>query len=113
MCALTRHVRSDGSCPYEDYVSHIFDSGRHSDAAKIESLANLLDRYGSQRLAKMGKAKKMNGVWELRVNRHRVFYFWHAKTRQYVLLNGFLKKSRKTPTGELQRAEALRAEHLM
>ena len=54
----------------------------------------------------------MNDVWQLRIGRHRVFYFWHGAAQAYVILNGFRKQSRKTPPAELQRAEALRVEHL-
>ena len=60
----------------------------------------------------MRLATKMNDVWELRVGRHRVFYFLDADTGRYVILNGFLKQTRKTPPQELQRAENLLAEHL-
>jgi phage-related protein len=57
-------------------------------------------------------AEKMNGVWQLRPGHHRIFYFWHAQAGRYVLLNGFRKKSNKTPRKELTKAETLRAEHL-
>ena len=63
-------------------------------------------------LVKMQLAEKMNDVWQLRVGVHRVFYFWHGDAQRYVMLNGFRKQTRRTPPAELQRAEALRVEHL-
>ena len=71
-----------------------------------------LELSGSDGLARMGLSEKMNGVWQLRVGAHRIFYFWHGDARRYVMLNGFRKQTRRTPPAELQRAETLRAEHL-
>lgn len=90
----------------------VYNSGRKRDAAKIRALVERLSQSGSQQLVAMQKAEKMNAVWQLRPGRHRVFYFWYPQARRYVLLNGFLKKSDKTPRNELTRAETLRAEHL-
>ena len=112
MYPLVFHVRSDGSCPYDEYVRQVYDSGRKADAAKIRAYVERLRQYGSQRLVAMQAAEKMNDVWQLRPGRHRMFYFWHAGAGRYVLLNGFQKKSRRTPPAELNRAESLRNEHL-
>lgn len=49
---------------------------------------------------------------QLRPGHHRVFYFWDDSSARYVLLNGFLKQSRRTPAAEIERAEALRTEYL-
>ncbi len=112
MYTLVFHVRPDGSCPYNEYVQQVHGSGRKGDAAKIRAFVERLRQFGSQRLAAMQAAEKMNDVWQLRPGRHRIFYFWYANVGRYVLLNGFQKKSRKTPPAELNRAETLRAEHL-
>ena len=106
------HVRPNGSCPYDEYVTSVFQSGRKQEAARIRATLELLAQSGSEGLVKMRLAEKMNDVWQLRVGVHRVFYFWHEDTRRYVILNGFRKQTRRTPPGELRRAEALRAERL-
>lgn len=106
------HRRPDGSCPYEEYVREVRKSGRKNDPAGIRALVDHLGQFGSQRLAAMDKAEKMNDLWQLRKGRHRIFYFWNAQSGRYVLLNGFLKKSNRTPRNELARAEALRLEHI-
>ncbi len=45
-----------------------------------------------------------NGVWELRPNDYRIFFFvWNGN--YIVLLHTFRKKTKKTPLREIQRAE--------
>ena len=112
MYEIIPHRRPDGACPYEEYARHVYDTGRKVDAAKIRALVDLLSRSGSQQLVAMRKAEKMNDVWQLRPGHHRIFYFWNAQAGRYVLLNGFRKRSGRTPRRELNRAESLRAEHL-
>ena len=112
MCRLVFHIRPNGSCPYDEYVKSVFQSGKKQEAAKIRATVDRLMQSGSDGLVKLQRAEKMNDVWQLRVGMHRVFYFWHGPARAYVILNGFRKQSRKTPPAELQRAEALRVEHL-
>lgn len=112
MSRLVFHIRPNGSCPYDEYVVSVFQSGKKQEAAKIRATVDRLRQSESDGLVKLQRAEKMNDVWQLRVGMHRVFYFWHGPARAYVILNGFRKQSRKTPPAELQRAEALRVEHL-
>ena len=109
---LNFHIRPNGSCPYNEYVTTVFQSGSKQEAAKIRATVERLKQCGSAALAKISRAEKMNDVWQLRVGAHRIFYFWHDVASRYVMLNGFRKQSRKTPLGELQKAETLRFEHL-
>ena len=112
MSHLEFHVRPNGLCPYDDYVNSVFQSGKKQEAAKVRATLDRLAQSGSDGLVKMRLAEKMNDVWQLRIGVHRVFYFWHGNARQFVILNGFRKQTRKTPSAELHRAEALRVEHL-
>ena len=105
------HYRPNGSCPYEEYVQKVNSSGRKKDAAKIRAYVDSLGELGSQRLVELRWAEKMDGVWQLRPGHHRIFYFWDSRGRTYVLLNGYEKKTRRTPPKELKRAETLRQEH--
>lgn len=109
---LQFHIRPNGSCPYDEYLTGVFQSGSKKDAAKISATVERLRECGSAALTKVSRAEKMNDVWQLRVGAHRVFYFWNILANRYVMLNGFRKKSPKTPHRELQKAEALRFEHL-
>ena len=93
-------------------MASFIHAGKKKEAAKIGALVERLKDSGSAELAKMRRTEKMNDVWQLRIDTHRVFYFWHADSERYVILNGFLKQSRKTPPQELERAESLRIEYL-
>lgn len=42
-------------------------------------------------------------LWELRVDRYRVLYFLH-QGNAFVLLRAFMKKSQRTPRGEIATA---------
>lgn len=109
MYSVTAHTRPGGHCPYDDYVDGVSEAGQKKDAAKIDALVKELASVGAQQLAKMSKAEKMNDVRQLRPGRHRIFFFFDSDSQTYVLLNGFLKKSRRTPPTELARAEGLRS----
>jgi phage-related protein len=111
MSDLFFHVRPGGSCPYEEYVRQVFASGRRKEAAKIRAHVNRLAKDGSQQLAVMKWAEKMNSAWQLRPGHHRIFYFWDDIEKSYVMLNGYEKKTKKTPPGGLARAERLMTEH--
>ena len=112
MFQVSFHIRHNGSCPYDEYVDGVFQSGAKREAARIRATVERLRQSGSAGLVKMRLAEKMNDVWQLRIGVHRVFYFWYGDSRRYVLLNAFRKQTRRTPPAELQRAETLRVEHL-
>ena len=46
-------------------------------------------------------------IWELRLGRNRVLFFYH-KDDTYVLLHHFLKKTQKTPRREIEKAKTER-----
>ena len=112
MYNLDFHIRPNGSCPYDDYVKAVFRSGAKKEAARIRATVDRLKESGSARLATVQLAEKMNDVWQLRIGAHRLFYFWHVAAQRYVMLSGFRKRTPKTPPSELERAEAMRVEHL-
>lgn len=48
-----------------------------------------------------------DGIWELRPEDSRIFFFfWHKDS--FVLLSHYLKKSKKTPRRELEKAKRYR-----
>ena len=49
-------------------------------------------------------------IFELRAGRYRVFCFLDRPDK-FVVLNGFLKKTRQTPESEKQKARHLRDEY--
>jgi phage-related protein len=66
--------------------------------------------------------KKMSGtedIWEFRTlfnkTYYRLFAFWHKTTGKETLIvctNGLVKKTDKTPSGEIERAERIKREYL-
>lgn len=55
------------------------------------------------------------GIFELRAkfgsDISRVLYFFYVD-RHIILTNGFIKKTQKTPTGEIEKAKKYRADYL-
>ena len=97
MYSVTAYTRPGGRCPYDDYVDGVLEAGRKKDAPKIDALVKQLASVGAQQLVRMSKGEKMNDVWQLRSGRHRIFFFYDSGSQTYVLLNGFLKQSNRTP----------------
>ncbi|MYA51673.1 MAG: hypothetical protein F4185_02670 [Chloroflexi bacterium] len=112
MYPVVFHQRPNGAIPYEEYVRSVYHAGQKAEAARIRAFVERLGQEGSQRLVARRWAEKMNDVWQLRPGQHRIFYFWRTGAERYVILNGYRKRSRRTPRTELARAESLWAEHL-
>jgi phage-related protein len=63
---------------------------------------------------KFKKLEGASGLWEFRhlVGQARILGFFPAKGRRnFVLINGVIKKSQKTPPAEIDRAERLKADY--
>jgi len=73
----------------------------------------LLEQFGTQ-LTMPYSRYMQDGVYELRVqqanNEARVFYFFIVG-RKIILTNGFIKKSKKTPPDELDKALEYKADY--
>jgi len=111
MYTVVAHVRPNKHCPYSDYLAELQRSGAKKDIAKILAAVEQLRKSGAQELVRIELAEKMNDVWQLRPQPYRIFFFFDPGRQRYVLLNGYRKKSRKTPPGEIAMAERLRAEY--
>lgn len=95
-----------GRRPVEDFI----DSLDPKMKAKIFGGLELLERYGA--CLGMPYARHVEkGIYELRTiqsaNITRIFYFFVAGER-IILTHGFVKKTRKTPRREIERAFAIR-----
>jgi phage-related protein len=111
MYAVVAYVRPNKNCPYDDYLAEIKHSGAKKDIAKILATVEQLKNSGAQELVRIKLAEKMNDVWQLRPQPHRIFFFFDPGRQRYILLHGYRKKSRKTPPGEIEMAERLRTEY--
>lgn len=52
-----------------------------------------------------------DGIWELRPGNNRIFYFFY-RDNTFILLHTFRKKTRKTPSREIEKAKVERKDYL-
>ena len=95
-----------GGKPVEMFI----DSLDNKMKAKAFGRLELLERYGSQ-LGMPFSRFLGDGIFELRVEQGndnaRILYFFVAGKR-VILTHGFVKKTRKTPRREIDRAKSMR-----
>ena len=106
---------------YNEYGVKFYKDIETGRSPALEYIEGLRDKEGSKifkyiEFLRINKgyleepySKHIKGkIRELRVdfgcNRHRVFYFTFIK-KTIILLHAFLKKTNKTPTSEIERAE--------
>lgn len=102
--------KEDGSCPVQEFLDSLDDKMR----AKLLVNVALLENNGPQLREPYSKPLG-DGIFEVRTqqgnNITRVLYFFYVGG-QIVLTNGFVKKTIKTPSGEIATAKKYRAEYL-
>jgi len=103
---LEYYVKDNGDIPVLEFLLSLEPKLR----AKTRSIIGLLEKCGTnlrEPYAKPISGNKYKGLWELRVkfasNITRIFYFTF-RDNKFILLHGIKKKSKKTPTAELNRA---------
>lgn len=103
-------VKADGTEPAKDFLDNLDVKMR----AKMLRTIVLLQNNGYELREPYSKLLK-NGIFELRAkvgsDISRVLYFF-VVGKKIVLTNGFIKKTQKTPTEEIERAELYRSEYL-
>lgn len=100
------YQRESGNIPVMDFLLSLSPKMR----AKAYSEIELLKEHGiylKEPYVKPIKGEQYKGIYELRIklgsDASRIFYFtYHRDTS--VLLNGFLKKTNKTPKADLEKA---------
>ena len=82
--------------------------------AKMADTISLLQDNGYE-LREPYSKHLTDGIFELRAkvgsNATRVLYFFYVN-RHIILTNGFVKKTQKTPAGEIEKAKRYRADFL-
>lgn len=82
--------------------------------AKMVNTISMLQDNGYE-LREPYSKKVSKGIFELRAkvgsNITRVLYFFYVD-RHIILTNGFVKKTAKTPPGEIEKAKKYRADYL-
>ena len=99
----------DGKVPMIELLDGLSIRERAKMLASIEKLIEL---KGSGILPKENLSKHLeDGIFELRVSFEnriaRSLYFYEAE-RQIIFTHGFVKKTQKTPKGEIAKAKAIR-----
>ncbi len=91
-----------GQKPVEEFI----DSLDIKMQSKVFRQIMLLREFGPQ-LGEPFSSQVKNGIFELRIqqsnNITRILYFF-IKDKKIILTNGFVKKTPKTPPGEIDRA---------
>ena len=82
--------------------------------AKIAGLLQILGDYGNSLREPYSKYLE-DGIYELRVklgsNITRLLYFFYFEGK-IIITNGFVKKTRKTPKLEIEKAKQCRADYI-
>ncbi len=106
MFELELYATEDGKEP----VAEFLDSLDHKMNAKLIGLMELLEEKGTE-LREPYSAPLEDGIFELRCklgnNITRALYFFYVGKR-IVVTNGFVKKTQKTPPGEIKLARKRR-----
>jgi len=100
------YKKENGQIPVLDFLLTLNPKLRAKTFSEIE----LLEKHGymlREPYTKSIKGNTYKGLYELRVKFStditRIFYF-AFRNNKFILLNGFSKKSDKTPVSELERA---------
>lgn len=102
--------KPDGSEPAKDFIVGLDKKMR----AKMLRTISLLAHNGPD-LREPNSKPLGDGIFELRArvgsDISRVLYFF-ITDRKIILTNGFIKKTQKTPIGEIERAKRYRADYM-
>lgn len=77
---------------------------------KIQDYVKSLGRYGT-RLGKPYVKYIEDGIWELRPLKNRIMFFGYDGN-EFVLLSHFIKKTKKTPRQEIEKAKRLMRDYI-
>ncbi len=110
MFTVEFYETESGDQPAKDFLLSLDVKMR----AKMSDMISLLQDNGHG-LREPYSKHISDGIFELRVrlgtDSGRVLYFFY-KGRRIILTNGFIKKTRKTPAREIERAKIYRADYI-
>jgi len=109
--AVTFYTTKDGKCPVRDFLDSL-PSKVAQKVVWVLSLLEDLDVIPSQYFKKLVGSEE---IWECRIqfgpNAYRLFCFF-VDNSVVVLTHGMVKKSRKTPRNEIEKAEVYRQDFM-
>lgn len=104
------YTKEDGSKPAKEFLLSQNDKMQ----AKLFGLIDVLEEYGNQLRGPYSEPLG-DGIFELRAkfgtDISRVLYFFYYEGR-IILTHGFVKKTQKTPRGEIEKAKRYRNDFL-
>ena len=104
------YEKEDGTCPAQEFILSLDTKMR----AKMVRTVELLQKNGTN-LRKPYSESLGDGIFELRAkvgtDISRVLYFF-VVGKTVVLTNGFIKKTKKTPVREIEKAKNYRDAYL-
>ena len=115
MLEIIYYTDSRGRQPVYEWIQH---TKKHEPATfrKMYQLQVMLHENG--KLIQSGEIKrkdikKLKGteMWQLRVNDHRILFFYYQENA-IVFTNTFTKKQNETPQNEIDRAETRKSHYL-
>jgi phage-related protein len=105
------YTTAGGKCPIQEF----FDSLPGKAAQKVTWVLNLIEDFDVVPATYFKKLVSTEDIWECRIqlgsNAYRIFCFFDGLS-VVVLTHGLIKKTQKTPQGEIERAEAYRRDYL-
>lgn len=102
------YADSRGRQPAFEWIQHIqkHEKETYNKFYQIQVMLSEIGESIQAGLIKIPGIKKLKGtdIWQIRVNDHRVLFFYFAN-EAIVLTNQFTKKKNETPKNEIDRAE--------
>ena len=103
------YEKEDKSEPAREFIDTLPDKAQ----ARVSRIMNLLENDGPD-VGMPYSEYLQDGIFQIRVNQNslfvRVLYFFFDG-KKIVFTNGFLKKTNKTPTNEIEKAKKYRADY--
>lgn len=100
---------ANGRCPVEDFLDTLTAKAAQKVTWALRLLVQL-ERVPVQYFCKM---EGSDDIWECRMKLgsdiYRIFAFWDGNL--IVLTHGFVKKSQKTPRGEIKKAQECKKDY--
>ena len=94
------YKKTNESIPVLDFIKKL---NNENEKEKIFAYIKYLREYGLTLREPHIKKLTNTDIWELRPRNNRILFFCF-KDGNFVLLNGFVKKTQKTPQKEIDRA---------
>jgi len=101
---------------YQDHFTEFYSAQPKKVQEKIGYVFTIIQNVDRVPKKFLDHLTGTDGLYEIRVevesNIYRIFCFFD-KGMLVVLLNGFRKKTQKTPSGEIEKAERLKKEYFL